>query len=207
MEKIETLESLREVMGEPIPLTKSKIENQLFQDAKDFIAMAPLVFMATANCEGKTTVSPKGDLPGFVGIQDDKTLLIPERPGNKLLHGLGNIIENGHIGLIFLVPGTEETLRVNGRCAIYRDAELSEKMAANGKPALLILKVEVEQCFFHCAKAFKRSHSWQPDQWPERIKISFGKQIAKNAASGKIARKAIEKIVDQAVMADYNMNL
>ncbi len=194
-------------MGKPHSLTQNKISDALTQEAKDFIAIAPLIFMATADSEGQPTVSPKGDLPGFVSIEDDKTLLIPERPGNKLLHGLGNIIENGHIGLIFLVPGTEETLRVNGRCAIYRDTELSKKMAANGKPALLILKVEVEQCFFHCAKAFKRSHAWQPDEWPERIKISFGKQIAKNAASNKIARKAIEKVVDQAVKADYKMNL
>ena len=207
MEKIDSIDALRKIMGEPVPLTQSKISDELFQEAKDFIALAPLIFMATANNEGQTTVSPKGDQPGFVSIEDDKTLLIPERPGNKLLHGMSNIIENGHIGLIFLVPGTEETLRVNGRCALYRDADLCEKMAANGKPALLLLKVEIEQCFFHCAKAFKRSHAWQPEQWSEPLKISFGKQIAKNAAKGKVARKAIEKVVDQAVKADYKMNL
>ncbi len=207
MEKIETLDALRDIMGEPHALTKVKITEELFEEAKAFIAQVPLIFMATANSEGQATVSPKGDLPGFVTIQDDKTLLIPERTGNKLLHGLSNILENGHVGIIFLVPGTEETLRINGRCAIYRDAELCKKMTANGKPALLILKVEIEECFFHCAKAFKRSHAWQPEQWPAPIKIAFGKQIAKRAASGKIARKAIETVIDQAVKADYKLNL
>ncbi|MDX1496250.1 MAG: pyridoxamine 5'-phosphate oxidase family protein [Salinisphaeraceae bacterium] len=207
MEKIDSIDSLRKIIGEPHSLTQSKITDKLTKEAKDFIAMVPLIFMATANNQGQTTVSPKGDQPGFVRIEDDKTLLIPERTGNKLLHGMSNIIENGHIGLIFLAPGTEETLRVNGRCGLYRDTKLCKEMAANGKPALLILKVEIEQCFFHCAKAFKRSHAWQPEQWPDPIKISFGKQIAKHAAKGKVARKAIEKVIDQAVKADYKINL
>lgn len=207
MNKIETLDALRKIIGEPVPLTESKIADALFDEAKEFIAKAPLIFMATANSEGKATVSPKGDQPGFVTIEDDKTLLIPERPGNKLLHGLSNIIENGQIGIIFLVPGTEETLRVNGRCALYRDAELCKRMSANNRPALLILKVDIEECFFHCAKAFKRSHAWQPEQWPAPMKIAFGKQIAKQAASGKMTRKAIETVVDQAVKADYKINL
>lgn len=207
MEKIESIELLRDIMGEPVPLTKSKIFDALFPDAKTFIAAAPLCFIATADAQGRPTVSPKGDKPGFVRIEDDNTLFIPERPGNKLLHGLTNIIENGRIGLIFLVPGTEETLRITGRCGLYRDAELSKAMEANGKPALLILKVEIEQCFFHCAKAFKRSHTWEPGQWAEPMKISFGKQIAKKAASGKLSQKALEKVVDQAVKMDYKMNL
>ena len=207
MEKIESLEALRELMGNPIPMTEKKIFSELFDDARAFISRSPLVFMGTADSAGQPTVSPKGDQPGFVHIADDQTLFIPERPGNKLLHGLSNIVDNGHIGLIFIVPGTEETLRINGRCGIYRDSTLSQQMAANGKPALLLLKVEIEECFFHCAKAFKRSHTWQPEQWAERMKISFGKQVASQTTKNKLAQKALEKTIDQAVKADYKINL
>lgn len=207
MEKIDNLETLRDIMGNPHALTQKKIYSELFPDAEAFISQAPLCLMASSDASGQPTVSPKGDAPGFVRIQDSKTLLIPERPGNKLLHGLSNIIENGRIGLLFIVPGTEETLRVNGRCGIYRDADLAKQMSANGKSALLILKVEIEECFFHCAKAFKRSHTWQPDEWAEPMKISFGKQIAGKAANNKLAQKAVEKVVDQAVKADYKFGL
>lgn len=207
MKPIDSMDVLRSKLGEPHSLTQQKIASQLFADAQAFIRQSPLVFMSTRDAEGGTTVSPKGDAPGFVRVIDEHTLLIPERPGNKLLHGLSNILETGSIGLLFTIPGTEETLRVNGSAALYEDEDQCKAMEANGKPALLLIKVEVEQCFFHCAKAFKRSKAWQPDTWPEPMKIKFGQQIARNAAKNKLGRAAIAVAVDAAVKADYKHNL
>lgn len=204
---ISNVEQLRKHMGEPHKLTTQKIYSQLFADATCFIQKSPLLFMATSNAQGKVTVSPKGDAAGFVRVADGNTLLIPERPGNKLLHGLDNILQSGEIGLIFVLPGTEETLRVNGSASLFTDEDVCAELAANGKSAQLIIQVSVRECFFHCAKAFKRSQSWQPDSWPEKQKISFGKQIAANATGNTISAKAVSLAVDQAVKIDYKINL
>lgn len=206
--RITTQEQLRERLGNPHPLTESKIYSEINATAEEFIARCPLLFIASASAAGQPTVSPKGDHAGFVRVLDSKTLLIPERPGNKLLHGLRNIIETGGIGLIFLAPGTEESLRINGRCELFHDEALCAEFAANGKPALLMMKVTVEQCFFHCSKAFKRSKAWDPDSWPEQQKISFGEQIAnQKVGKGKLAAKLLAKVVDRAVDSDEKNNL
>jgi len=207
MHAITEISELRERLGSPHPLTESKIYSELNQAAMDFVRQTSLIFLATADTQGRPTVSPKGDAPGFVQIVNERTLLIPERPGNKLLHGLSNILENGQIGLIFVMPGTEETLRVNGRCTLFHDDDACAAMTANGKPALLLLKVSVEQCFFHCGKAFKRSHSWEPEKWPARQKISFGKQIANQKTGDNLAGKVLAAAVDRAVKSDYKKNL
>lgn len=204
---IETVEQLRDLIGEPHALIKQKIYSHLFDDAIEFIARSPLLFMATSGADGMATVSPKGDAAGFVRVLDDQRIVIPERPGNKLLHGFANILETGQVGLIFVIPGTEECLRVNGRARLFEDSALASEMAANGKDALLMIEVEVQQCFFHCAKAFKRSKAWSPEHWPERMKVSFGKQIASNASNNKLAAKAISFAVDQAVKRDYKNKL
>lgn len=206
MKRIESLDQLRSLLGEPHSLTQQKISSALTPEAHDFIRKSSLLFMATTGGED-TTVSPKGDQPGFVRVLDDNTLLIPERPGNKLLHGLSNILRTGRIGLLFVCPGTEETLRVNGSAALYEDKATCRDMAANGKPALLVIKVQVNECFFHCAKAFKRSKAWQAEDWLEPQKIKFGAQIARNAVRGKVSQAAVAKVVDAAVKADYKMNL
>ena len=206
--KIDTVESLRDLLGSPHLLTESKIYDHINPTAEAFIEKCTLAFVSTVGAQGQATVSPKGDDAGFVNVVDDKTLLIPERPGNKLLHGLGNIIETGSIGLILLIPGTEETLRVNGRCELFHDNELCQQFTANGKPALLIMKITVEQCFFHCGKAFKRSKAWQPAAWQEKRKVSFGEQIAnQKVGKGKLAARALAKVVDAAVDVDSKKNL
>lgn len=206
MKRIESIEQLRGLLGKPHALTQQKISSALTPEAQDFIAKSALLFIATSG-DDAATVSPKGDQPGFVRVVDDNTLLIPERPGNKLLHGLGNILRSGRIGLLFVIPGTEETLRVNGTAALYEDKDICRQMASNGKPALLLIKVQVDECFFHCAKAFKRSKAWQPDDWQAPLKINFGEQIARNAVRGKVRRAAIAKAVDAAVKVDYKINL
>jgi PPOX class probable FMN-dependent enzyme len=139
-----------------------------------FIERAPMVFIATAGRDGKTTVSPKGDAPGFVAIADERTLLIPERPGNGLAYGLSNMLDNPHVGIVFVIPGSTETFRVDGGAELTRDPELLRSFAARNKDALLVVRVRIERCFFHCSKAFIRSQLWQTATWPEPFKLSWG---------------------------------
>lgn len=207
MQKIEKVEDLREMLGRPHPMTKDKIYPNLNDTAQDFIRRTPLLFLATVDANGRPTVSPKGDEPGFVQINNAQELIIPERPGNKLMMGFENILNNGQLGLIFVQPGVEETLRVNGRASLYRDEHQQQKLAANGRPALLLIKLEVEQAFFHCAKAFKRSKAWQPDAWAEGSKVSFGEQIAGAKLSKGLAAKAVAKIIDREVQKNYRRDL
>jgi len=157
---------LREIVGVPAARSVQKERSALDQHCRAFIAQSPFLLIATAGADGRCDISPKGDAPGFVFVLDDRRLVIPDRPGNKRLDGMSNLLANPHVGLIFLVPGREETLRVNGRAWITRDPELLERSAVHGKTPLLAIGVEVEQCFLHCAKAFRRSHLWAHEQWP-----------------------------------------
>ena len=164
---ITTLEELRGVVGEPHELARKKQIDHLDVHCRAYIAHAPFLLIGTADAAGRCDVSPKGDAPGFVRVLDDHHLVIPDRPGNKRVDSMRNIIENPHIGLIFLVPRYEETLRVNGRATITRDPELLSTMEVGGKRPKLAIGVEVEEVFMHCAKAFKRSWLWQPEKWPD----------------------------------------
>ncbi len=166
------------VIGETSPQARFKIHARLNRRAQEFIARSPMVLVATADAAGQPTVSPKGDLPGFVRIVDPATLLIPERKGNRLIFSLQNLLVNPRVGLIFLVPGTHETLRVGGEAELRDDSDLCEAFTSRGKRALLVTRVRVTECYFHCAKAFLRSALWKPETWPERMAISFGEEIA-----------------------------
>jgi PPOX class probable FMN-dependent enzyme len=194
---------VRAIIGDEVPVIRTKLFQSLDQTAIAFIEHAPLLLLATADRDGKPDVSPKGDGPGFVAVEDDHTLLIPDRKGNKLIFGLQNILENPRVALIFLVPGTEETLRVHGSAELTADPAILQRLSARGQPALLAIRVRVESCFFHCAKAFKRSRLWQPESWPERLRISFGKLLAPKLGGGA----EIERTIDQMVEEDYKTNL
>ncbi len=159
-------QDLRAMMGTASVRSRLKEQKSLDAHTRGFIAQSPFLFIATSDASGNCDVSPKGDAPGFVQILDDRRLVIPERPGNKRLDGMLNVLSNGHIGLIFLVPGRQETLRVNGRAWITRDPELLNRCIAQGKVPLVAIAVEIEQCFLHCPKAFIRSHLWQHESWP-----------------------------------------
>ena len=161
------LAELRALVGEPSELAKKKQIDHLDVHCREFIAHAPFLLLGTADAAGECDVSPKGDAPGFVLVLDERHLVIPDRPGNRRFDGMRNILENPHVGLIFLVPGREETLRVNGRATITRDPALLARLEAVGKQPKLAIGVEVEEVFMHCAKAFKRSGLWQPDRWPD----------------------------------------
>ena len=166
-EPITSLEDLRALVGEPSDLARRKQIDHLDAHCRAYIAHAPFLLIGTADAAGRCDVSPKGDAPGFVRVLDDRHLVIPDRPGNRRVDSMSNIIENPHIGLIFLVPRYEETLRVNGRATITCDPDLLATMEVGGKRPKLAIGVEVEEVFMHCAKAFKRSSLWQPEQWPD----------------------------------------
>lgn len=164
---VTTQAELRALVGEPSALALAKELPALDVHCRAFIARSPFLLLATASMAGRCDVSPKGDAPGFVLVLDERRLLIPDRPGNKRLDGMRNLVENPHVGLIFLVPGVEETLRVNGRAWIVRDEDLLARCEVRGKVPTLGIGVEVEEAFIHCAKAFKRSGLWEPMRWPD----------------------------------------
>jgi len=158
---------LRALLGSPSEVALKKQIPRLDEHCRAFIAHAPFVALATADGAGHCDVSPKGDPAGFVRVIDDTHLVVPDRPGNKRLDGLRNILANPHVALLFLVPERGETLRVNGRACITRDPDLLGTMAVDGKVPSLAIGVEVEEVFLHCAKAFKRSGLWDPARWPD----------------------------------------
>jgi PPOX class probable FMN-dependent enzyme len=201
--EISDLAALRCIIGEPSVQVPHKIHRQLNQRASAFIARSPMLFLATTDAQGQPTVSPKGDAPGFVRVVDERTLVLPERKGNKLIFSLRNILASPRIGLIFLVPGTDETLRVSGRATLRDDAPLCASFEARGRPALLVMEVQVIDCYFHCAKAFLRSALWNPQVWSERLPISFGAEIAQ---SGGLAAGEVEAF-DRAVQGRYETDL
>ena len=203
METIDTEEALRAVIGEEIPGLGEKNEAVLNEFAVDFIARSPFLVLSTADEQGRLDASPKGDAPGFVAVEDERTLLIPDRLGNRLAYGHRNILANPHVGVLFMIPGTTETLRVNGTAALTADPDLLERLAARGRPAVLVLRVEVEEVFFHCSKAFLRSKLWQHEAWGERYKVSFGKMYAKR----KNASEETAAAIDAGIERDYRENL
>lgn len=200
---IRTVEGLREVVGAEIPGADFKIHKELDEFAIDYLSRSPFLVLSTADAQGNLDASPKGDKPGFVLVEDERTLVIPDRPGNKLVYGHLNILNNPKVGVLFMLPGTPETLRVNGTAELTNDPELLQRLAARGKPAVVALRVRVEECFFHCAKAFIRASLWQPESWPERHKVSFGRMIAKQTGGDEKAVEAIDEMIE----ADYRDNL
>ena len=175
MAHITTIAALRSRIPEANAPTLAKISTQLDDQARAFIQRAPLLFMATRDRDGGVDVSPKGDAPGFAQIEDDTTLLLPERPGNNIALGLQNILATRSIGLIFVLPGTGETFRVNGEASLHDDEDLLSRLGTPERPALLAIRVRILRCFFHCARAFNRGKIWHPESWDAPQKISFGR--------------------------------
>lgn len=162
---IESEEDLESIFGQPNELVKRKVSHSLDESMIEFIRRSPLIFVSTIDGKGQVDVSPKGDSPGFVQFDGAGKLLIPERPGNKLIFGFKNILKNNNVGVIFVVPKMRETLRIKGQAAISKDPSLLKNLSARGKPALLCTAVAISECFFHCGKAMIRSKLWNPDAW------------------------------------------
>ena len=154
------------VTGGPSERAVMKDRRGLDDQSRAFIALSPFLLLATASADGTCDVSPKGDAPGFVHVLDDTRLVIPERNGNKRFDGLKNLLTNPHLGLLFLVPGCDYTLRVNGRAWITRDRRLLDSMAVESVIPKLAVGVEVQEAFFHCVKSFRRSKLWRTESWP-----------------------------------------
>ena len=154
--------TVREIVGEPIPIVHNKEMPRLDKYCRQFIEMSPFLCLGTVGADGHVDMSPRGDPPGFVKILDDRTLLIPDRQGNQRVDSMINITDNPNVGLIFFLPGVEETLRIRGRVSITRDPDLLAPLALNGKTPKLGLLVEIDTVFFQCAKALIRSKLWDP---------------------------------------------
>ena len=162
---------LRETIGSPTPLVAAKIATRLNSLTRQFIERSPFVCVATARPDGGLDVSPRGDPAGFVRIVDDSTLLLPERPGNKIADTLTNILADPRIGLLFLIPGVGDTFRVNGRARIVDDAELLEASTVEGKAPKLGILIEIDEAFTQCPKALVRSDLWNPAKHIDRSEL------------------------------------
>jgi len=160
---IATETALRDIIGDAHPITVDKEMDHLDKHARRFVALSPFLCLGTTNGKGQADVSPRGDPPGFVKVLDARTLLIPERPGNRRADSMLNLMAEPVIGLIFFVPGIEETLRISGRATVIDDDAPLADLAVRGKAPKLGIRVDVERVFFHCAKALKRSGLWNPD--------------------------------------------
>jgi len=167
--------------------------------AARFIAQCPFVIVATADAQGRCDASPKGDPPGFIHIADERTIYLPDRSGNKMFQGITNILENPHIGMLFIIPGEEWTMRINGQARIVDDPPLLERLSARGRPAQLAIEVKVEECFFHCPRSFKRAELWNPERFQKYQGDSWGKILAQrtNLAADKV--ELLEKGIEEAV--------
>ena len=174
---VKTEAQLRALIGEPAELTRAKISNRLNSMTRLFVERSPLVCVATSDAAGNCDLSPRGDPAGFVRILDDRTLLIPERPGNRLADSLRNILANPRIGLLFLVPGITDTFRVNGRAAITVDADLLAPCAVEDKQPLLGILVDIDEAYTQCSKAFLRSHLWDPERFSDPATMPTGGQV------------------------------
>lgn len=163
--EVSTVDELRRIVGRPDHYVANKVKDRLSPVQRDWLAHSPLCFVATTDERGRLDVSPKGDPPGFVHVIDDTTIAIPERPGNKRVDGYLNVLQNPHVGTLFLIPGRGDTLRINGTAKILSDAEYFDTLAVKGKRPILALEIAVEEVFLHCAKAFLRSDTWDPSTW------------------------------------------
>jgi len=176
---VTTLDELRSILGTPGEGAVGKELRRLDRFSRYFIERSPFVLLSSADSTGRCDVSPKGDAPGFVAILDDHTIVVPDRTGNRRGDTLLNILEVPQIGMLFLIPDVEETLRVNGTATITSDSELLSRFAVDGKSPKLGIAVDVQEVYFHCAKAFKRSKLWKSDTWQGRGELpSLGQIMA-----------------------------
>jgi PPOX class probable FMN-dependent enzyme len=168
--RVRTVDELRAIVGEPLPRVRDKARPALHDLDRRWLAASPFCVVATADAEGRCDVSPKGDPPGrLVHVVDDTTIALPERPGNRRVDGLRNVLQNPHVGLDFVIPGRGDTLRVNGRAHVVRDAPWFDALTVGTHRPSLALVVEIDEVFYHCAKAFLRAALWEPGTWaPDR---------------------------------------
>lgn len=164
---IESAEQLRGLIGTPHEAVVKKTVNRMERHIRHFLSQSPLFFLSSSDVSGRCDTSPRGDEAGFVKVLDDFRLIYPERPGNRRIDSLLNVLENPQVGMLFLIPGMEEVLRINGRATLTRNSELIEQMEWSGKPPALAVIVEVQECFIHCPRALGQARVWDTATWPE----------------------------------------
>jgi len=194
---VTTPEDLRAHFGKVSSLAEKKVLHHLDRFCRDFIALSPFLVMATSDGKGNADATPRGDGPGFVAVLDDKTLLIPDRRGNNRVDSFSNVLESPGVGLIFFVPGINETLRVNGKAEITQNAGLLTPLTVRGVTPTIGLKVHVDEAYFHCGKALIRAQLWSPQAQIERKSFpSLGRIIAEQTAA--IEAEAAEQALEEA---------
>jgi PPOX class probable FMN-dependent enzyme len=177
MAQISTMEQLRELIPDPGPRAGAKLRDRLCEQGIAFVRRSPFLMLGTIGTWG-VEVSQKGDQPGFVEVVDERTLLIPERNGNQLTLGLGNILADPRVGIAMLRPATDEVLRISGRATLIGDADICKRLSARGQPAVLAIRVAIDRAAFHCVRSARRAGLWHPDTWDAPGKISFGRIYA-----------------------------
>jgi uncharacterized protein len=193
MSTVSSEERLREIIGGPSALVAAKVADRLNDLTRQFVERSPFVCVATSRPDGGLDISPRGDPAGFVRILDDRRLLIPERPGNRLADTLTNLLADPRIGLLFLIPGVGDTFRVNGRAAIVDDPVLLAESAVEGRVPKLGVLVTVEEAFTHCPKAFIRSDLWNPERHVDREELPSSGAILRSASDESLDVEAYER--------------
>ena len=196
-EIITTEAELRAILGQPSASSINKAVTSLDEHCRAFIAASPFMMIASRDAEGNMDVSPKGDPAGFVQVLDDTTLAIPDRLGNRRADTMLNILANPKVGLLFLVPGKQDTFRVNGTAKIVRDEWLREKMAVKGKVPNFAIVIKVEEAFLHCAKCVIRSGIWEQEKWPDVDGLASLARVMIAHSKLKESEEAIQASIDE----------
>ena len=198
LEAVTSAAELRAILGSPSERAVLKQLSALDVHCLAFIARSPFLVLSTASAKGVCDASPKGDKPGFVLVVDDRTLVIPDRLGNRRADSMSNILENPHVGLLFLIPGMDETLRVNGSAQIVRDEALLDELAVDGRRPQFGIVVHVEAAYLHCAKAFLRSQLWDPARYMPRNEMpSLARMIQDQIRPSDRSDVEHQRIVDE----------
>lgn len=199
---------LRAMIGTLDPIAADKSLDRLDKYCRQFISLSPFLCIGTFGGNGRADVSPRGDQPGFVQVLDDRTIAIPDRPGNNRLDTMTNILGNPAVGLLFFVPGFEDTLRINGKAVLSKDPTLLAPATVNNRAPRVMIKVRVEEAFLHCAKALKRSKLWDASvQQDRRTMPSLARMILEQTAHNRCADDVFVEECDREIEDDYKRNL
>lgn len=199
--------TLRALFPATHDLAVQKVLDHLDPHAKAYIMRSPFICIGTQDASGKADVSPRGDPAGFVQILDDQTLAIPDRPGNNRLDTIVNILSNPNVGLLFIVPGFDDTMRVNGQAQLSTDPELLERMAVNGRVPKLAIVVEIQSVFIHCAKAFRRSKLWDPAQHQDRRELPSLVKIVLDQTGSAPDDPKVQQQLDEGLEHSYKTTM
>lgn len=204
---VEDEEALRGLFEPTHDLAMKKCQQTLSTHAQAFIKRSPFLCIGTQSRDGRGDVSPRGDQPGFVEILDDRTLAIPDRPGNNRLDTLANIVANPSVGILFIIPGFDDTLRVNGSAKLSTDPDLLARMSVNGRLPKLALVISISEVFMHCAKAFRRSHLWDPARFQDRSEMPSLVKIILDETTGAPTDEQEMRALDDNLEKAYQTTL